>query len=116
MITPSLRRVQADDDGGASRVSSLLKSMAFLTPAGFQQPPVLQPGAFHLWELANQTLLMSDSKINSKVIFQFVGLLYKGFCDPTENSILFSVFIFLGQGSYKIEWSVKGLLMVSKFA
>lgn len=50
------------------------------------------------------------------MIFQFVGVLYKGFCDQTENSILFSVFIFLGQESSKIEWSVKDLLMISKFA
>lgn len=54
-------------------------------------------------------------KINSEMIFQLVGILHKGFCDQTENSILFSVFIFLGQESYKIRQSVKGLLMVSKF-
>lgn len=59
---------------------------------------------------------MSDPKINSKVIFQFVGILYKGFCDQSENSILFSVFIFLGQEYYKMEWSVEDLLMVSKYA
>lgn len=109
----ALHGVQAAADGGGCCSPSPLEVQGVLTPTGFHRHCNWWHSSYGnegIKVFSCQTL-----KLIQKLIFPFVGILYKGFCDQSENSILFSVFISLGQESFKREWSVEDHFVVSKF-
>lgn len=112
----AVHHVQAAAAGGGCCFPIPLEVLGILTPTGFHRHVYCNwwhssYGSQGIKGFSCQTL-----KLIQRLIFQFVGILYKGFCVQSENSILFSVFTSLGQESYKREWSVKDHFMVSKFA